>query len=78
PRRAEAGEPPFKLDSGQPKRTVEEYMRSEGRFRMVETKDPERFTSLLHAAERDVARKATIYEQLANLVYPKSIAAGIS
>jgi pyruvate-ferredoxin/flavodoxin oxidoreductase len=72
PRRIEAGEPPLRLDSGKPKRTVEEYMRSEGRFRMVEAKDPERFAALLHAAEQHVARRTAMYEQLSSLVFPKS------
>jgi pyruvate-ferredoxin/flavodoxin oxidoreductase len=68
PRRLAAGESPLKLDSaGAPKAKVRDYMKNEGRFRMVELKDPERYQRLLARAERDAASRHSIYEQLAAL-----------
>jgi pyruvate-ferredoxin/flavodoxin oxidoreductase len=45
-------------------------MKNEGRFRMVELKDPERYQRLLARAERDAASRHAIYEQLAALHVP--------
>ena len=68
PRRLQAGEPPLKLDSsGTPKVKVRDYMKNEGRFRMVELKDPKHYAELLAAAERYSANRHAIYEQLAGL-----------
>jgi pyruvate-ferredoxin/flavodoxin oxidoreductase len=68
PRRLARGEPPLKLDSsGSPKVRVRDYMKNEGRFRMVELKDPKRYAMLLEAAERYAAGRHAIYEQLAGL-----------
>jgi pyruvate-ferredoxin/flavodoxin oxidoreductase len=68
PRRLAAGEPPLKLDvSGPPKVRVRDYMKNEGRFRMVELQDPKRYAMLLEAAERYAAGRHAIYEQLAGL-----------
>jgi pyruvate-ferredoxin/flavodoxin oxidoreductase len=70
PRRVAQGEPPLKLDSGPPKTAVKEYMRNETRFRMVETQDPERYKSLLKAAERDAAQRFAVYQQLSGVTIP--------
>jgi pyruvate-ferredoxin/flavodoxin oxidoreductase len=68
PRRLEAGEPPLKLDvSGPPKAKVRDYMKNEGRFRMVELANPQRYAELLVAAEHYAAGRHAIYEQLAGL-----------
>ena len=68
PRRLGTGEPPLKLDtSGPPKAKVRDYMKNEGRFRMVELKDPARYAKLLEAAERYVIERHAMYENLAGL-----------
>jgi pyruvate-ferredoxin/flavodoxin oxidoreductase len=49
PRRLGTGEAPLKLESGPIKAKVRDYMRNEGRFRMVELQDPKRYAMLLDA-----------------------------
>jgi len=49
---------------------MRDYMREEARFRMVELRDPERFERLVHAAERAVADRHALYEQLAQVRLP--------
>jgi pyruvate-ferredoxin/flavodoxin oxidoreductase len=70
PRRIAAGEPPLKLEGGPQKASVLEYMQSEGRFRAVERKDPERFQRLVSEAERIVKARRAVYDQLAGLRVP--------
>ena len=68
PRRLASGDHPLKLDSGgPPKVKVQDYMKNEGRFQMMEVKDPERYTALVATAERYATRRHAIYEQLAAL-----------
>jgi pyruvate-ferredoxin/flavodoxin oxidoreductase len=70
PRKAAQPEGPLKLDSGAPKGTLEQLVRNETRFRMVEQRDPDRFKSLLAAAQQDVQRRHALYEQLARAMAP--------
>ena len=70
PRRAAKGEPPLSLDSGPIKAKVRDYMKNEGRFRMVELQDPKRYAALVHAAEQSAFERRGIYEQLAGLRVP--------
>jgi pyruvate-ferredoxin/flavodoxin oxidoreductase len=72
PRRVAQGEPPLKLDAGAPKASVEEFMRNETRFRMVEKLNPERFKRLLEMARRAAASRVAVYQQLANLTVPRA------
>jgi pyruvate-ferredoxin/flavodoxin oxidoreductase len=67
PARIEQGEPPLHLDSGPPKRRVQEYMRNEARFRMVEKLDPKRYERLQREAQAHAARRTEHYRQLAEL-----------
>jgi len=67
PRRIAAGELPLKLDSGAPKIKLEEYVRNETRYRMVERLDPQRFKRLMQMAQREVSSRFSVYEQLARL-----------
>lgn len=67
PRRLDAGEAPLKLDSAPGKTSVQKYMAGEGRFRMVELADPQRYRELVKAAERDVAMRRAMYEHLQSL-----------
>jgi pyruvate-ferredoxin/flavodoxin oxidoreductase len=70
PRRVAAGEPPLKLDSGPPKTSVEQYMKNEARFRMVEKLDPKRFDRLLEMARKHTAARLSVYQQLSSLTVP--------
>ena len=70
PRRLDVGEPPLKLDATPGKTRVQQYMAGEGRFRMVELADPQRYRELLKAAERDVAMRRAMYEHLQSLKIP--------
>ncbi|HZV07616.1 MAG TPA: pyruvate:ferredoxin (flavodoxin) oxidoreductase [Gemmataceae bacterium] len=72
PRRVERGEPPLVLDMLPGKKTVEEYMRNEARFRMVEKIDAERFRRLAAAARAQSTRRIALYEQLAHITLPCS------
>jgi pyruvate-ferredoxin/flavodoxin oxidoreductase len=72
PRRVERGEPPLVLDMLLGKKTVEEYMRNEARFRMVEKIDAERFRRLAAAARAQSTRRISLYEQLARITLPCS------
>ena len=70
PRRVEAGEPPLKLDSGPPKIPVAEYVKNEMRFRVVEKLDPQRYETLLAAAQEVTEQRYAIYAHLAGLKLP--------
>jgi pyruvate-ferredoxin/flavodoxin oxidoreductase len=71
PRRARAGEPPLSIDLLPGKKTVEEYMRNEARFRMVEKIDAERFRRLATAARSQSAQRVALYEQLSHISLPR-------
>ena len=77
PRRIEAGQPPLQLDTatGAAKETVQEYMRNETRFRMVEKIDPKRFAHLAEAAQEAATQRVAIYQQMANIVVPSTVEA---
>lgn len=67
PRRVERGEPPLMLDSGAPQGRVEDYLREEARFRMVEKLDPERYRYFVSATRRQAERRYSLYAQLAGI-----------
>ncbi len=71
PRRIETGEPPLKLDSAPPRKSVKEYVQREARFRMVERLDPIRFQNLMKAAQMEATQRFAIYQQLAGIKVPK-------
>ncbi|MBZ0270912.1 pyruvate:ferredoxin (flavodoxin) oxidoreductase [bacterium] len=70
PHRMSRGEPPLVLDSPAPTVRVADYMRREGRFRMVELADPRRYQQLLESAERETNARFAIYQQLAGVRVP--------
>ena len=72
PRRVARGEPPVILDSGTgpAKARVIDYMRNEGRFRVVELQDPKRFERLARSAQQQAERRLSYYRQLAGIVLP--------
>ena len=45
-------------------------MRNEGRFRVVEKTDPERYRRLMDAAQKEARRRHAVYEQLAGVTVP--------
>jgi pyruvate-ferredoxin/flavodoxin oxidoreductase len=72
PRRFDRGEAPLKLDYSAPKVPVGDYVRGEGRFRVVEKTDPERFRRLLHTSQREARQRFAVYQQLAGVSVPKA------
>jgi pyruvate-ferredoxin/flavodoxin oxidoreductase len=74
PRRAEAGEPPLKLDSGPPKTPLADYTSLETRFTVVETQDPDRYARLMEEAQREVRERYSLYERLAAIGAAASVA----
>ncbi len=72
PKRVAAGEPPLHIDADPVSVPMRTYMREEARFRMVELRDPERFDRLVDAAERAVADRHALYEQLAQIRLPQT------
>jgi pyruvate-ferredoxin/flavodoxin oxidoreductase len=69
PRRIDAGENPLQIDSAPPKGEVAKYMANETRFRVVQQQDPERFRHLLELEQHEVARRYSLYEQMAKMTY---------
>ncbi len=67
PRRIEKGEPPLQLDSPPPKIRIEEYMKNENRFRMLERSGGDRWNRLVAAAQKEVERRSALYQKLAAL-----------
>ena len=72
PRRVEKGEPPLVIDVPPGRAAVADYMRNEARFRMVERIDAQRFRELATAAREQAARRVALYEQMAQIVLPRS------
>ncbi|HMA18500.1 MAG TPA: 4Fe-4S binding protein, partial [Thermoanaerobaculia bacterium] len=67
PRRIAKGEPPLQLDSPSPKIGIEQYMRNENRFRMLERSGPDRWKQLVDSAQKEVERRSGLYQKLAAL-----------
>jgi pyruvate-ferredoxin/flavodoxin oxidoreductase len=74
PRRTAQGLPPLQLDSGKPTTPMKRFMEQETRFRMIQKQDPERFKTLLAAAQTRAEEHYSLYSQLAEVV-PRSAAA---
>ena len=65
PRKAEHGENPLMLDSRTPKRSLEDAMYSENRFKMLLRSKPEDAKQLLQQAREDVSTRWHMYQYLA-------------
>jgi pyruvate-ferredoxin/flavodoxin oxidoreductase len=65
PALAEAGKNPFKLDSSAPKIPLQDYIYTEGRYRMLQQSDPEVAKFLLEKAQKVVEQRWQNYKQLA-------------
>ena len=74
PRRVAQGLPPLVIDAPAGRASVQEYMRNETRFRMVEKIDAGRFRRLAEAARDHAARRVALYEQLARITLPTPVA----
>ncbi len=72
PRRIATGEPPLKLDSPPPKSKARDFMKNEGRFRMVEMRDPKRYAQLLDLADANAASRRLVYEQLSHVLHSRA------
>src|ERR1019366_2841118 len=72
PRRVARGEPPVVMDSGTgPTKTrVTEYMRNEGRFRVVELQDPKGFQMRARSPQEQAERRLSFSRQLAGIRLP--------
>ncbi|MGZ5474398.1 MAG: pyruvate:ferredoxin (flavodoxin) oxidoreductase, partial [Thermoanaerobaculia bacterium] len=73
PRRIDLGEPPLVVDMPGGKIPVQDYMRNEARFRMVERMDPERFRDFARRSQLAAERRIATYQHLATLRLPKPL-----
>jgi pyruvate-ferredoxin/flavodoxin oxidoreductase len=71
PRRTAAGQAPLHLDFREPRRSVEEYMQAETRFRIVEKTDPRRFRRFVARAQQQARERYSVYSQLAGITIPQ-------
>jgi pyruvate-ferredoxin/flavodoxin oxidoreductase len=65
PHLADAGKNPFQLDSRDPKIPHEDYIYTEGRYRMLQKSDPETAKALLVQAQASVTHRWKQYKQMA-------------
>lgn len=68
PRLAEENKNPFQLDSPDPKISLQDYIYTEGRYRMLQQSDPAVAKFLLGQAQKAVLRRWQQYKQLAEPV----------
>ena len=73
PRRALDGLPPLQLDAKAPKTRVEEFMRAETRFRMVEKQDRDRYRDFVKNAQIEADRRWHVYRQLAGVTVDEAL-----
>jgi pyruvate-ferredoxin/flavodoxin oxidoreductase len=67
PKLAVEGRNPFQLDSHDPKIPLQDYIYTEGRYRMLRQSDPEAAKSLLGQAQESVDHRWRQYKQLAEM-----------
>ena len=67
PRREEAGENPFQLDSRKPTKPFSEFAAKEARFAMLRHANPDGAEALMERAQRDIDEQWSIYEQMAEM-----------
>jgi pyruvate-ferredoxin/flavodoxin oxidoreductase len=66
PRRVAAGLAPMQLDSTAPKGQIEQFVKNETRFRMVEQQNGERFKAMMKSASRNIQSRYALYERMAS------------
>ena len=64
---------PFQLDSRDPKISLEEYIYTEGRYRMLQQSDPEVAKFLLGQAQKSVNHRWQQYKQLAAMKFEEEV-----
>ncbi|HLO00408.1 MAG TPA: pyruvate:ferredoxin (flavodoxin) oxidoreductase, partial [Pyrinomonadaceae bacterium] len=67
PKLAEENKNPFQLDSHGPKIPLQEYIYTEGRYRMLKQSEPEVAKFLLEQAQKSVDRRWQKYKQMAKM-----------
>ena len=67
PRLAEENKNPFQLDSSDPKISLQDYIYTEGRYRMLQQSEPAVARFLLGQAQKAIARRWQQYKQLATV-----------
>jgi pyruvate-ferredoxin/flavodoxin oxidoreductase len=67
PKLADENKNPFQLDSHDPKIPLEDYIYTEGRYRMLQQSDPEVAKFLLGQARKSVQRRWQQYQQMAKI-----------
>ena len=70
PKLVDENKNPFQLDSGDPKIPLQDYIYTEGRYRMLQQSEPAVAKFLLGEAQKAVARRWAQYKQLAE---PKTV-----
>ena len=74
PSLAEQNKNPFQLDSYDPKIPLEDYMYTEGRYRMLQQSDPEVAKFLLGQAQKSVNHRWQQYKQMAAMKFEEVVA----
>jgi pyruvate-ferredoxin/flavodoxin oxidoreductase len=69
PKLSDQNKNPFQLDSKGPKIPLEDYIYTEGRYRMLQQSDPEVAKFLLGQAKKSVHRKWEQYKQMAQMTW---------
>lgn len=69
PANLKEGKNPWKLDSKAPSIPIEDYIYNETRYRMLTKSHPEEAKKLKELAQKEVNKRWSLYEQLANLKY---------
>jgi pyruvate-ferredoxin/flavodoxin oxidoreductase len=69
PKLADENKNPFQLDSHAPKIPLEDYIYTEGRYRMLQQSDPEVAKFLLAQAQKSVHHRWQQYQQLAQMTF---------
>jgi len=67
PRRAHAGEHPFRLDSKKPRIPFKDFASQEARFASLQLADPKASEELLALAQSDIDEQWRLYEQMAGI-----------
>ena len=69
PKLSDENKNPFQLDSPAPKIPLEDYIYTEGRYRMLQQSDPEVAKFLLGQAKKAVHRRWEQYKQLSQMTW---------
>ena len=76
PRRAERGENPLQVDSGTAKGTVQDFMMTENRFKMLAKSKPEEAQKFFDQSQVDAGKRWELYQYLATRKGIKTVTQG--